>query len=113
MSDTVQPPQPEKELLEFTCLRFPDVVERTLSTIGEHEMISLRDIFDPLFARSDNDLLNTPALPKQVQINMTAFLLRRQFTLREAEADDVEMRQVIMSLAQECTPFAYRGRRPE
>lgn len=101
----------QEEVPEVSCLRFPTGLASTLSAVKQHDLLTLRDIFGARLAMTDEQLLRTPVVPEECQLRTTAFLLRRMYSLQEAAKENVEMKQLVIGVAQECTPFQYKGRR--
>ena len=101
----------QEGLPEVSCLRFPDGLANTLSAVKQQDLLTLRDVFGARLAMTDDQLLRTPVLPEECQLRTTAFLLRRMYALQEAAKENVEMKQLVIGVAQECTPFQYKGRR--
>ena len=96
---------------ETSCLRFPDNLTRVLGAVAQYDLMTLRDVFGSRLAMTDTQLLQTPVLPEECQLRTTVYLLRRSYSLLEAAKENTETGQLVIGVAQECTPFQYKGRR--
>lgn len=114
MSSVAEAPEPTEIKLSkvgISCLRFPSDVQWLMQSVPSCKYKTLREIFHPLLNVSEHDLLDQPARPRECQMRMTMFLIKKKHHLLEAAQDNQEMMQVLLAAADRCPDFNYKGAR--
>jgi hypothetical protein len=100
----------EDDKEEVSVLKMPDKLKRAIKATAHYEVRTLRDVFAPFLAQTEDRLLHDPKTPTDCQLAMTAFLLKKQEMLQEVMSSDEQNRIIVSNAAQEC-PIYGRGRR--
>jgi hypothetical protein len=95
----------------ISTLKFPAKLKYLADVLPNTAYESLSELFKPILALEDRQLLHDMAAPSAVQLRMTAYLLRRTHNLIEEVEADPKTEQLLMAAALQCPPLELRRKK--
>ena len=88
--------------------KFPPKMQYLVNTLPDASYESLPELFKPILALGDRQLLHDAATPSAVQLRMTAYVLRHTHHLIEEVASDSKTEQLLITAALQCPLLEIR-----